>query len=209
MPYGHSLPVPEQVKTSIESSLKNLAVDEKETYLDSVLLHSPLRTMEETLEAWAVLRSYVDAGTIRNIGISNVELPILERLNKDFLPPAIVQNRFYPGMNYETALRAFCREVGIVFQSFWTLTGNPMLVASQVVEDLAQRVNVEEPVALYALVLGLKNMTTLIGTQNEDRMSADLMGTDMVGEWAKGMGKVEWEDFMTRFKEMLGEDLIN
>lgn len=180
--------------------------DVSKTYLDAVLLHSPLRTLDETKEAWDVLTEYLNAGSIRHIGISNVELPTLEALNRSLTPPAIVQNRFYPAMNYETSLRAYCREVGIIFQSFWTLTGNPMLVTSSVVQELSQRAKVEEPVALYALVLGLKNMTVLIGTKREERMVEDLMGVEMVGEWARGMGGQEWEDFMQRFREMLGED---
>lgn len=207
MPYDHTLPVKEQVHASIESSLHNLRIaDDQPTYLDAVLLHSPLRTMDETIEAWNVLREYVTKGSIRHIGISNVELPILERLNASELPPAIVQNRFYPAMDYETALRAYCCSLGIIFQSFWTLTGNPMLVTSQVVKELSERAKVEEAIALYALVLGLKNMTVLIGTKREERMVGDLMGVELVGEWARGPGKVEWEDFMQRFKEMLGED---
>lgn len=207
MPYDPTLPVKDQVHASIKSSLHNLRMaGDSKTYLDAVLLHSPLRTLDETKEAWDVLTEYLNAGSIRHIGISNVELPTLEALNESLTPPAIVQNRFYPAMNYETSLRAYCREVGIVFQSFWTLTGNPMLVTSSVVQELSQRTNVEEPVALYALVLGLKNMTVLIGTKSEERMVGDLMGVEMVGEWAMGVGGQEWEDFMQRFREMLGED---
>ena len=81
-----------------------------------------------------------------------------------------------------------------------------MLVTSSVVQELSQRAKVEEAVALYALVLGLKNMTVLIGTKTEERMVGDLMGVEMVGEWSRGPGKQEWEDFMQRFREMLGED---
>lgn len=207
MPYDATLPVKDQVHASIKSSLHNLRVaDDSKTYLDAVLIHSPLRTLDETKEAWDVLAEYVSAGSIRHIGISNVELPTLESLNRSSTPPAIVQNRFYPAMNYETSLRAYCREVGIIFQSFWTLTGNPMLVTSSVVQELSQRAKVEEAVALYALVLGLKNMTVLIGTKREERMVGDLMGVEMLGEWARGPGKQEWEDFMQRFREMLGED---
>ena len=209
MPYDHTLPVREQVHASVASSLHNLRIsDDAPTYLDAVLLHSPLRTMDETSEAWEVLIEYVNKGSIRHIGISNVELPILERLNASLVPPAIVQNRFYPGMNYETALRAYCRSVGIIFQSFWTLTGNPMLVTSQVVKDLSERAGVEEAIALYALVLGLKNMTVLIGTKQQERMVGDLMGVELVGEWARGMGKVEWDDLMQRFRETLGDDEV-
>ena len=161
--------------------------------------------MTETLEAWDVMRAFVDAGKIRHIGISNVTLPVLEVLNSDVLPPAIVQNRFYPATRYESTLREFCREHGIVFQSFWTLTGNPMLASSEVVKEVADRTGVDVPVALYALVLGLKGITVLDGTTNESRMVEDLMGVERVGEWARGPGQVEWMDYMQRFRELLGE----
>lgn len=206
LPYDPAESVREQVRTSIVSSLHNLRTPgDGPQYLDSFLLHSPLDTMSETLEAWGVLGEFVGRGQIRHIGISNCPLPILQRLEGEVLAPAIVQNRFYPDTSYESELRAYCRRLGIVFQSFWTLTGNPMLVTDLAVMDLARKVGVEEEVALYALVLGLKGISVLDGTTKEDRMVGDLMGVEMVGEWASG-NKVEWEDLMARFKELLGED---
>jgi diketogulonate reductase-like aldo/keto reductase len=208
MPYDASLSIKDQVHASIASSLHNLrSSGGGAQYLDSVLLHSPLSSMTDTIEAWGVLGEYVNLGRIRHIGIANCPLSILKRLYGEVLPPAIVQNRFYPDTFYESDLRAYCRSQGIVFQSFWTLTGNPMLVTDTVVLDLARKVGVEEPVALYALVLGLKGISVLDGTTKEKRMVEDLMGVERVGEWAKGgETKVEWEDMMQRFTELLGED---
>jgi hypothetical protein len=97
VPYNPSSPVPEQVSESLACSLRNLGVD----YIDSVLLHSPLPTHEETMGAWRVLEAavqvlpppcvlgqasrcrsdrvgwnagmFVQAGTIRQLGISNLK----------------------------------------------------------------------------------------------------------------------------------------
>jgi diketogulonate reductase-like aldo/keto reductase len=209
LPYNPVLSVKDQVRASITSSLNNLrSGGDEPQYLDSVLLHSPLKSIAETLEAWGVLGEFVHLGRIRHIGISNCPLPLLRRLDGEALPPAIVQNRFYPDTSYEIDLRAYCRSHGIIFQSFWTLTGNPLLVTDQAVVDLARKVGVEEEVAVYALVLGLRGISVLDGTTKEQRMLGDLMGVEMIGEWAREeMNKGEWDDLMGRFKELLGEDI--
>lgn len=198
----------DQVHSSIASSLHNLrSGDDSPQYLDSVLLHSPLATIADTLAVWEVLSIYVNRGQIRHIGISNCPLPTLRRLNESAIKPAIVQNRFYPDTEYEPELRAYCKEEGIVFQSFWTLTGNPMLITNEVIVDLAKKVGVDEEVAMYALVLGLGGISVLDGTTNQRRMLGDLEGVEMVGKWAKGeQTRLEWEDLMRRFRELLGED---
>ncbi|CBZ52566.1 putative aldo/keto reductase family oxidoreductase [Neospora caninum Liverpool] len=65
LPYNPHASVHEQVQQSLQTSLANLKVD----YLDSVLLHSPLRTLEKTLEAWRSLEEAVDEGVVRLLGI--------------------------------------------------------------------------------------------------------------------------------------------
>ena len=49
------------------------------TYLDCLVLHSPLPTMAQILEAWQTAETYVPH-KIRFLGISNVTLGILEQL---------------------------------------------------------------------------------------------------------------------------------
>jgi diketogulonate reductase-like aldo/keto reductase len=211
MPYSASLPLAEQIHASIASSLHNLRTSDTDSapYLDSLLLHSPLPTFAETLAAWSVLVTYFHSGTIRHIGISNCSLAILKPLSAHPTKPAVVQNRFRHlggGKGYVRHLRAFCREAGIVFQGFWTLTGNPALVGSEVVGELAERVGVEREVALYALVVGLGGMSVLDGTTRQERMEGDLDGVRKVGEWAAVEGNEgEWAGIMGRFRELLGE----
>ena len=52
---------------SVDNSLKNLQTD----YLDSLLLHSPLPNLPQTLEAWQCLEELVALGWVRHLGISN------------------------------------------------------------------------------------------------------------------------------------------
>ncbi|KAI4656865.1 uncharacterized protein J4E78_006756 [Alternaria triticimaculans] len=138
MPYDPEAPLYTQMHTSVASSLRNLRYNESddESYVDCLLLHSPLPTIDQTLQAWKLLESYVP-DKIRSLGISNVSLPILQAIHENAtIKPSVVQNRFYPQTRYDVPLRAFCREHDIMYQSFWTLTGNPSLIRSEPVTAL-------------------------------------------------------------------------
>jgi len=185
MPYDPEAPLDTQMHTSVASSLRNLRYNESddESYVDCLLLHSPLPTIDQTLQAWKLLESYVP-DKIRSLGISNVSLPILQAIHENAtVKPSVVQNRFYPQTRYDVPLRAFCREHDIMYQSFWTLTGNPSLIRSEPVTALAQVAGVGLPVALYALVMD-QGVVVLNGTTSSDHMRADLEGVDKVRDWA-------------------------
>jgi len=186
MPYDPEAPLDTQIHTSIASSLENLRYDrdsDDASYVDCLLLHSPLPTINQTLQAWKLLESYVP-DKIRSLGISNVTLPVLQAIQENAtVKPAVVQNRFYPQTRYDVPLRAFCREHNIMYQSFWTLTGNPSLVRSEPVAALARAIGVGLPVALYALVID-QGVVVLNGTTSSDHMRADLEGIDKVRDWA-------------------------
>lgn len=226
MPYDPKLPIAAQVHASIKSSLRNLRCsgaepsssaeneneneneeeDNNNTYLDSFVLHSPLPTMAETLEAWKACETYVPH-KIRNLGISNCWLPVLTTLCNDAsvkIKPAIVQNRFFASTEFDTPLREFCREHGIVYQSFWTLTANPDLVWSAEVGLLAHKTGISPQAALYCLVLALGNTVVLNGTKNQSRMEADLAAPRAVEQFAAKQPE-EWADILAKFKKLIGE----
>ncbi|CAL3967093.1 unnamed protein product [Diplocarpon coronariae] len=76
-------------------------------------------------------------------------------------------NRFYPGTAYEVELRQFCRGEGIVFRSFWTLSGNPALLQSAVVSQVASALEgkvesgEEEALGLYGLLVALGGVSVI------------------------------------------------
>ena len=135
IPYDPKASLAAQVGQSIAVSLLNLQTD----YLDCLLLHSPLPSTAETLEAWRAIELIIDTRKIRQAGISNCyELETLEHLHRNARwKPAVVQNRFYAQTGYDREIRAFCRYHDIVYQSFWTLTANPELLAHTTVQALA------------------------------------------------------------------------
>ena len=90
VPYDPRLPLQQQVRASFEKSLINLQTD----YIDSLILHSPLPTVEETMEVWSVFEELYEARRVRNIGISNLySLPDLRRIYQSAkIKPKFIQN---------------------------------------------------------------------------------------------------------------------
>ncbi|KUJ08455.1 Aldo/keto reductase [Mollisia scopiformis] len=213
LPYSASDPIPQQVETSIASSLSNFTFpNQGEPYIDCLVLHSPFRNMKDTLVAWQTFESFVPT-KVRSLGISNTTLPILQSLvSSAAIVPSVCQNRFYPGTEWEVPLRSFCREHGIIFQSFWTLTGNPQLVSCKPVLEMADKLRGkremggdDRALALYCLVLGLKGVSILNGTKDEGRMKRDLLTVDAVGGLIEGEWKEMWKRWLNDFKEVIGE----
>ncbi|KAK8025645.1 aldo-keto reductase [Apiospora arundinis] len=230
LPYDPAAPLEEQVKASVASSLENLAAipssssssssgatSATPSYLDCLVLHSPLQTPEDTLTVWRALETYVPR-QIRHLGIANAPPEMVEYLlspaararGEVRVPPSVVQNRFYRETGYEVALRRLCREAGVVFQTFWTLTGNPHLLSGKsksgaVVGDLAARAGISREAAFYALVLGLEGTSILDGTTSEEHMRADLEDIKQIERWAGGEGREVWEDALRRFKGLIGD----
>ena len=171
IPYDPEAPLPEQVRQSFAVSLKNLKTD----YLDGFLLHSPLPRERQTLEAWQAMESLVDAGTVRQLGISNCyRLEQLEALCESArVKPAVVQNRFYADTGYDREIRAFCRQHRIGYQSFWTLTANAHLLAHRTVQELAAKYR-RTPAQILFRYLTQSEVVPLTGTRSRAHMCEDL-----------------------------------
>ncbi|KAF3393211.1 hypothetical protein DPV78_010087 [Talaromyces pinophilus] len=212
MPYDASLSITDQVKASIHSSLQNLSVSKDDpntangNFIDTLVLHSPLRTIEQTIEAWVAAESFVP-DVIHNLGISNCTLPILKALcssSEIKIKPAVVQNRFYPDEDYDLELRSFARENDIIYQSFWTLTANPELVQSEPVQRLSDKAGISVAAALYALVMSLGKVSVLDGTKSEVHMKEDLELTSKIEQF-RGGHQQQWQDLVSSFKLLIGE----
>ncbi|KAI9370503.1 NADP-dependent oxidoreductase domain-containing protein [Aspergillus egyptiacus] len=209
MPYNPRDSVTDQVHASVKSSLYNLrsaAAPESadETYIDALLLHSPFPTMAETMEAWSALETYVP-NRIRNLGISNTTLPILKELSSlAQVKPAVVQNRFYGGTQFDVPLRAHCRERQIIYQSFWTLTANPELVRSEPVLTLAREAGISSAAALYGLVLSLGHIVMLNGTTKAAHMQADLAALKILERYSSD-NRGDWQGILEDFQQLTGD----
>ena len=160
-----------------------------EAYIDSYLLHSPLTTLERTLKVWATMECFVQLGLVRQIGISNVYDPdIFQAIARTTrIPPSVVQNRWHYTTGHDVALLSLLSPAlspndyangkgqGVVYQPFWSLTGNPNLLASVEVQDLAIQKGWTAQQTVYAFLAAGMNIpgltvSVLSGTTNEQHM---------------------------------------
>jgi diketogulonate reductase-like aldo/keto reductase len=171
VPYDPKAPLAEQVRQSCAVSLRNLGTD----YLDCLVLHSPLPSVRQTFEVWQTMESLVDAGDVRQLGISNCyRLEELEALfDSARLKPAVVQNRFYADTGYDHEIRSFCRQHRIIYQSFWTLSANPHVLAHRTVRELAAKYRRTAAQILFRY-LTQNDIVPLTGTCDVAHMREDL-----------------------------------
>jgi diketogulonate reductase-like aldo/keto reductase len=171
IPYDANASLSEQVAQSFAVSLRNLQTP----YVDSLVLHSPLPHAEQTLEVWQAMESLVDNGGVRQVGISNCyRLDTLEALYRaSRIKPTVLQNRFYAETDYDAPLRAFCLKHGITYQSFWTLTANPHLLADETLRLLGLKYQ-RTPAQLLFRYLTQNGVVPLTGTRSGVHMREDL-----------------------------------
>lgn len=200
-----NLGIEDQVRTSVQSSLRNLQTD----YIDAVLVHNfraKLQPLEETLVAWRVLEGYVDNGTIRHLGIVSVhDKGYLTKLHaQSRVKPTIIQNRFHSNRGYDIDLRAFLKELGIEqTQLFWILTGSAGGKRNNdVVKRTAEKMNVSPSVLLYSFTMELGlGISPLIGTKSVDHMKDDVD--------ALVVHRLKWEkDDLMAIAGVINKDLI-
>jgi diketogulonate reductase-like aldo/keto reductase len=189
VPYHKDAPLAVQVAQSFASSQENLRTD----YVDSLVLHSPLAPHELLMEAWTAMEAIHQAGGARQLGISNCYDPgVMKTLHTAAqVKPAIVQNRFYQATGYDRNLRRWCASNGVVYQSFWTLTANPHLLAADTVVSLAQRLGKTGPQVFFRYLSQI-GIVPLTGTCSIQHMNEDLgiFDFELSAEEMKDMGRL-------------------
>ena len=171
IPYDPRSGLEQQVNESFAVSLQNLGTD----YVDGLLLHAPLRCQDDTLEVWRAMETLADDGRARQLGISNLyRLDELEDLwDKSRIKPAIVQNRFYVNTGYDREIRSFCRDRGVLYQAFWTLTANHAVLAHNSLQVLAAHYR-RTPAQIFYRYLTQIDIIPLIGATSAPHMHEDL-----------------------------------
>ena len=171
IPYDAHDTLQVQVRSSVHASLQNL----KTKYIDSLVMHSPMETMEKTMIVWKVLESLVDDGKIRQLGISNCyDYDKFTKLyEQSKIKPKVLQNRFYKDSNFDIELRKFCEENNIQYQSFWTLTGNKQALHNPEWHVIASDKGLTSQTLMYAYMMTLGH-TPLSGTTSPSHMKEDV-----------------------------------
>ncbi|MGD2029501.1 MAG: aldo/keto reductase [Desulfobacterales bacterium] len=171
VPYDKNAPVELQVAQSFETSIKNLQTE----YVDSLVLHSPVAPHDLLMKVWNAMEKIQKAVGSRQLGISNCyDTEVIRSLYADAnVKPAVLQNRFYQETGYDADLRHWCANHGVIYQSFWTLTANPHILASNTVRTIAQKYQKTEA-QIFFRYLTQSGIVPLTGTTSEQHMREDL-----------------------------------
>ena len=120
---------PEVLRAEIEESLASLRTNRITLYY----LHrvDPETPIEESLGA---IKEYVDRGAIDHVGISKVDIPLIERARK-VVPIAAVQNQYNLEDRSSDDVVDYCEREGIVFVPYFPLHAEP----NRSLEETAKR----------------------------------------------------------------------
>ena len=119
---------------AFDSSRKRLGLD----YVDLYLIHWPLPRRDAYVETWRALEKILADGQARAIGVSNFEIPHLERLLRETeVVPAVNQIELHPGLQ-QPALRGFHEKHGIVTEA-WSPLARGRGLDSEVITTVARK----------------------------------------------------------------------
>lgn len=120
---------PERLRAQIDESLRRLRTESIELYY----LHrvDPETPLEESLGAIAECR---EAGKVRHVGISQVDVEQIERA-REVVPIAAVQNHYNLAERRYDDVVDHCAREGIVFVPYFPLRGD----GGRAVDELAER----------------------------------------------------------------------
>ena len=171
VPYEKNAPIELQIAQSFETSKNNLQTE----YIDSLVLHSPMAPHALIMKAWNAMEKIQKTGGARQLGISNCyDTDVIRSLYTDAdVKPAVVQNRFYQETGYDANLRLWCSKHEVIYQSFWTLTANPHILASNTIRTIAQKYKKTEA-QIFFRYLSHSGIVPLTGTTSEQHMREDL-----------------------------------
>jgi len=155
---------PNHVEPACLQSLKNLGLK----YLDLYLIHWPIgfkhtatgdivpRDKDGNLlyaftkleDTWAAMEKLVEKGLVKQIGLSNFNIPQTERMLKAAkIPPAVLQIECHPYLNQSKLIR-FCRANKIVVTAYspfgspdrpWAKDDDPLVLEDRKIAEIAEK----------------------------------------------------------------------
>jgi 2,5-diketo-D-gluconate reductase A len=127
---------PDDARAAFEQTLSELGFD----YVDLFLIHWPLPTLYDGdfVSTWKTLEAFKRDGRARSIGVSNFQVPHLERLAAECeIVPAVNQIELHPYFLNEQ-VRAYGEEHGIATEA-WAPIARGNVLGDPAVTDIAQR----------------------------------------------------------------------
>lgn len=141
----------EQAKWGIDRSLAKLGID----YIDLYLLHQPYG---DVVGAWKALEEAKEAGKIRSIGVSNMNVNLWNTFVPQFdTLPAVNQIQVYP-FAMQADVRELVKRQGVTVEAWQPLgSGNPELLSDPVIVGIAEKYgkNAGQVILRYEVQLGI------------------------------------------------------
>jgi 2,5-diketo-D-gluconate reductase A len=119
---------------AFDASLERLGFD----YVDLYLIHWPTPARDRYVDTWRAFEKIAAEGRARAIGVSNFQVPHLQRLiDETGTVPAVNQVELHPNL-VQAQLRAFHAEHGIVTEA-WSPLARGGLLQDPAITQLAQK----------------------------------------------------------------------
>jgi pyridoxine 4-dehydrogenase len=159
---------PNYIRQAIDDSLKRLRVDQIDLWqLHRIDANFPV---EETLRPVA---DAVDAGKIRFVGLSEVDVPDIERAEK-IVPIVSVQNNYNLGNRKWDSLVDYTRKRGMAFIPFFPLAAGPDRLAAKVQKIADKHQATVAQIALAWLMQRSENILLIPGTKSLEHLDENL-----------------------------------
>ena len=161
------------LRAAVEENLQTLGLDRLDlVYLRIGKMDVPHgESVAERFEALAALR---EAGLIRHLGLSNVDLAQLEEASS-IAPVVAVQNSFYVAKRDDAALLDACTTRGIAFAPFFPLGGSGTDISDARLAKVAARHGATPPQIALAWLLAISPVTLAIpGTGSQAHLEENI-----------------------------------
>jgi 2,5-diketo-D-gluconate reductase A len=129
---------PDDARKAFDTTLADLGFD----YIDLFLIHWPLPTLYDGdfVSTWKTLEEFQRDGRARSIGVSNFQVPHLERLAAETsVVPAVNQIEVHPYFGNDL-VRTYCREHGIAIEA-WSPIAQGQVLDDPTIVEIASKVD--------------------------------------------------------------------